>query len=101
MVRAAQPRGPDNAHQPRRTAGGLRMTGTSQQVVEAASVAGRVLRTENDGTTASGDRPGFLEWVTRLAHTHRGRLYRLARREGLREEDSFDCVQDAFHTFLL
>jgi len=46
-------------------------------------------------------RPGFLEWVTRLLHTHRGRLYRLARREGLREEDSFDCVQDAFYTFLL
>jgi RNA polymerase sigma-70 factor, ECF subfamily len=46
-------------------------------------------------------RPGFLEWVTRLVHTHRGRLYRLARREGLREEDALDCVQDALHTFLL
>jgi RNA polymerase sigma-70 factor (ECF subfamily) len=46
-------------------------------------------------------RSGFLEWVTRLVHAHRGRLYHLARREGLREEDSLDCVQDAFHTFLL
>ena len=44
---------------------------------------------------------GLLEWVTRLVHTHRGRLYRLARREGLRDEDSLDSVQDAFHTFLL
>src|SRR5262249_50337084 len=44
---------------------------------------------------------GFLEWVTRLVHTHRGRLYRLARREGLREEDSLDSVQDAFQTFLV
>jgi RNA polymerase sigma-70 factor (ECF subfamily) len=34
-------------------------------------------------------------------HAHRGRLYRLARRQGLREDDSLDCVQDAFHTFLL
>ncbi len=61
------------------------MTTTSAQVAEAASEA----------------QPGFLEWVTRLVHTHRGRLYGLARREGLREEDSLDCVQDAFHTFLL
>jgi RNA polymerase sigma-70 factor (ECF subfamily) len=39
--------------------------------------------------------------VSRLVHTHRQRLYRLARREGLREEDALDCVQDAFHTYLL
>ena len=61
------------------------MTATIEQVAEAAS----------------GARPGFLEWVTRLVHTHRGRLYRVARREGLRDEDSLDCVQDAFHTFLV
>ncbi len=77
------------------------MTGTSLQVAEAATAAGRVSRTEDGGTAASGARPGFPEWVTRLVHTHRGRLYRLARREGLREEDALDCVQDAFHTFLL
>jgi RNA polymerase sigma factor (sigma-70 family) len=77
------------------------MTATSYQVAEAAPAAGRVSRTDGGGTAASGARPGFLEWVTRLVHTHRGRLYRLARREGLREEDSLDCVQDAFHTFLL
>jgi RNA polymerase sigma factor (sigma-70 family) len=52
-------------------------------------------------TPAAGTASGLLEWVTRLVHTHRGRLYRLARREGLRDEDSLDCVQDAFHTFLL
>jgi RNA polymerase sigma factor (sigma-70 family) len=51
---------------------------------------------------AASDAPqGFLEWVTRLSHTHRARLYRLARREGLRGEDAVDCVQDAFQTFLL
>ena len=77
------------------------MTGTSGQVAEAAIAVGRGLRREDGGTAASEARPGFLEWVTRLVHTHRGRLYRLARREGLREEDSLDCVQDAFQTFLL
>ena len=79
------------------------MTGTGDQlaVAEAATVAGRVSRTEDGGTAANGARPGFLEWTTRLVHTHRGRLYRLARREGLREEDSLDCVQDAFQTFLV
>ena len=53
------------------------------------------------GAAGVGPRPGFLEWATRLVHTHRRRLYRLARREGLRDEDALDCVQDAFHTFLL
>jgi len=66
------------------------MTATIDQAAEAATAAAE--------TEA---RPGFLEWVTRLVHTHRGRLYRLARREGLREEDALDCVQDALHTFLL
>lgn len=63
------------------------MTTVIAQLPEAGSVASRA--------------SGLLEWVTRLVHTHRGRLYRLARREGLRDEDSLDCVQDAFHTFLL
>ena len=77
------------------------MTGTSALMAEAATVARRESRTEEAGTAASGAGAGFLEWATRLVHAHRGRLYRLARREGLREEDSFDCVQDAFHTFLV
>lgn len=47
------------------------------------------------------DSSGFLKWVTTLVHDHRGRLFRLARREGLRAEDSLDCTQEAFHTFLL
>src|SRR5678815_3867160 len=63
------------------------MRGTMAQLAETAPTAGRA--------------SGLLEWVTRLVHTHRARLYRLARREGLRDEDSLDCVQDAFHTFLL
>lgn len=77
------------------------MTGTSDQVAEATPPAGRVSRREDTLHAASGSRSGFLEWVTRLAHTHRRRLYRLARREGLREDDSFDCVQDALQTFIL
>ena len=67
------------------------MTVTSELVTEAATA----------DTSASRARPGFLDWVTRLSHTHRDRLYRLARREGLRGEDALDCVQDAFHTFLV
>lgn len=74
---------------------------TQHSVAEAATAAGWESRTEDNGTAASGARPGFLDWATRLVHAHRGRLYRLARREGLREEDSLDSVQDAFQTFLL
>jgi RNA polymerase sigma-70 factor (ECF subfamily) len=70
-------------------------------MAEPVTAGGQGSRTDADDTTASGGRPGFLEWVTRLVHTHRGRLYRVARREGLREEDALDSVQDAFHTFLL
>jgi len=77
------------------------MSGLSNQVAGTAIPADRVSRTGRGDTAASRARPGFFEWVTRLVHTHRGRLYRLARREGLREEDSLDCVQDAFHTFFL
>ena len=77
------------------------MTATSSEVAEAATAAQRASRTENGGTAASEAQPGFLEWVTRLVHTHRGRLYDLARRQGLREEDALDCVQDALQTFLL
>jgi len=77
------------------------MIGTSSQVAEAAIAVGRVSRTEDGGGAAIGGPSGFLDWVTRLVHRHRGRLYRVARREGVREEDSLDCVQDAFHTFLL
>jgi RNA polymerase sigma-70 factor, ECF subfamily len=77
------------------------MIGTSEQVAESAPSTGRVVRADEIGGTARGARPGFLEWVTRLVHTHRGKLYRMARREGLREDDSLDSVQDAFHTFLL
>jgi len=65
------------------------MTTTSDPVAEA-----KVARAESAPV-------GFLEWVSRLVHVHRGRLYGLARREGLREQDALDCVQDAFHTFLL
>jgi RNA polymerase sigma-70 factor, ECF subfamily len=77
------------------------MTASSAQVAEAAPTAAQGSRRENGGSAASEAQSGFLEWVTRLVHTHRGRLYGLARREGLREEDSLDSVQDAFQTFLL
>jgi RNA polymerase sigma-70 factor (ECF subfamily) len=72
------------------------MTTTSDQVTEAASAVGRMSRAGGSGAGS-----GFLDWTTRLVHTHRARLYRLARREGLCDEDSLDSVQDAFHTFLL
>jgi RNA polymerase sigma-70 factor, ECF subfamily len=42
----------------------------------------------------------FFRWVSALVHAHRARLVRLVRREGLREEDALDCVQEAFHSFL-
>jgi RNA polymerase sigma-70 factor (ECF subfamily) len=45
--------------------------------------------------------PQFLGWVTHLVHAHRARLVRVVRREGLSAEDALDCVQDAFHSFLL
>jgi len=77
------------------------MTEELNQAAEPALDAERAARTEDVGAEANPTRPGFLEWVTRLVHTHRASLCRLARREGLREEDSLDSVQDAFHTFLL
>ena len=76
------------------------MTQKIDPVADAGAAAGRASRVES-AATGSPSTGGFLAWVTRLVHTHRGRLYGLARKEGLREEDSLDCVQDAFHTFLL
>src|SRR5262245_6983958 len=67
--------------------GGLTMTGFGDQVAEMATAVGRASRTEDGGTAAGGAGSGFLEWVTRLVRSHRGRLYHLAKREGLREED--------------
>ena len=75
------------------------MAEKSSQGAEAAIPSGRPAGAT--GASPGEERPGFLEWVTQLVHTHRARLYRVAGREGLREEDSFDAVQDAFHTFLL
>ena len=41
-----------------------------------------------------------LDLLSHVVHTQRARLVAVARREGLAEEDAFDCVQDAFCTFL-
>src|SRR5262245_8121903 len=71
------------------------------QVTNAATVEDRAATSQTGTSAATEERGGFLEWVTRLVHTHRGRLCQLAKREGLLDEDSLDCVQDAFHTFLL
>jgi RNA polymerase sigma-70 factor (ECF subfamily) len=38
--------------------------------------------------------------LARLVHDHRAQLARVARREGLRAEDAFDVVQDAFQAYL-
>ena len=77
------------------------MESNRTQGTEMAGGVGGVAPSEPGGAKGGADRPGFLEWVTQLVHAHRGRLYGLAKREGLREEDSLDAVQDAFHTFLL
>lgn len=46
------------------------------------------------------DEQGFFSWVTRLVREHRQALAAVARSEGLRAEDAFDAVQDAFETYL-
>lgn len=43
---------------------------------------------------------GFFRWIGPLVHAHRRALLRVAMREGLRPEDAFDAVQDAFCTLL-
>lgn len=40
------------------------------------------------------------DWLGTLVHAHRAQLARVARREGLRAEDAFDVVQDAFQAYL-
>ena len=54
------------------------------------------------GATPANDHlpPGFLLWVTRVVHEHRGRLLAQARRRGLDAQDALDAVQDAFVAFL-
>jgi RNA polymerase sigma factor (sigma-70 family) len=42
----------------------------------------------------------FFGWVSELVHAHRGRLARIVQREGVRETDALDCVQEAFVSFL-
>jgi RNA polymerase sigma-70 factor (ECF subfamily) len=57
----------------------------------------------NDAPSSTPTAPGapaFPGWVTRLVHSHRGHLARVAMREGLGAEDAFDAVQEAFSTFL-
>jgi RNA polymerase sigma-70 factor (ECF subfamily) len=49
---------------------------------------------------ASAPRRELDSWLTTLVHDHRAQLARVARREGLRAEDAFDVVQDAFQAYL-
>ena len=49
---------------------------------------------------SAGREESFFGWVTQLVHVHRGRLARIAQREGVRADDALDCVQDAFLSFL-
>jgi RNA polymerase sigma-70 factor, ECF subfamily len=59
----------------------------------------RVMKMPNPvGQTSRPD--GFHGWVTVLVHQHRARLARVVRREGVRADDAFDCVQEAFLSFL-
>jgi RNA polymerase sigma-70 factor, ECF subfamily len=50
--------------------------------------------------TLAGVTANFFGWLTELVHTHRQRLVRAVRREGVSGEDALDCVQDAFESFL-
>lgn len=49
----------------------------------------------------NGADPSFWEWVGQMVLQHRAAMARTARREGVLAEDALDCVQEAFHTFLL
>jgi len=49
---------------------------------------------------SEAERVAWTAWVGRLVHQHRGRLGRVARREGLGPEEAFDAVQEAFESFL-
>ncbi len=42
----------------------------------------------------------FTGWVAELARTHSEALARVARAEGLRDDEALDAVQEAFFTFL-
>jgi RNA polymerase sigma-70 factor (ECF subfamily) len=44
---------------------------------------------------------GFFRWITPLVHSHRRALVQVGLREGLRSDEAFDCVQEAFCNFLL
>jgi RNA polymerase sigma-70 factor (ECF subfamily) len=50
-------------------------------------------------SATEGDR-GFIAWVTRLVRAHRTELAAIGRAHGLRGEEAFDAVQEAFVTFL-
>jgi len=75
--RSHAPVGPSARIEP--NSGGRRMTATRVQVWLSRRPLPRERREQNGETAASEAQPGFLEWVTRLVHTHRGRLYGLAR----------------------
>jgi RNA polymerase sigma-70 factor (ECF subfamily) len=49
---------------------------------------------------AADPRKDALDTLDRVVRLERARLAGLARREGLSAEDAFDCVHDAFCTFL-
>lgn len=44
---------------------------------------------------------GFFRWIGPLVHHHRRGLIQVGVREGLSSHEAFDCVQEAFCTFLL
>lgn len=54
----------------------------------------------SDARTHDDQRSSFVDWVSRLVRLHRDALVAVCRGEGLGADDSFDCVQEAFHTFL-
>jgi RNA polymerase sigma factor (sigma-70 family) len=49
---------------------------------------------------SDADRPPTAAQLARLVQANRDRLLALARRQGLAPEEAFDCVQEAFQTYL-
>src|SRR5262249_43354079 len=79
----------------------------ARQALPAFLGRARAKARERDGDThprlrrlAVRSEERFFDWVTELVHAQRARLSRIVQREGVREHDALDCVQEAFVSFL-
>lgn len=67
---------------------------------ESMASTPKLVSLEPEGERALHAPPGFLAWVAKLVHAHRGQLLAYARRRGLDAEEALDGVQDSFVSFL-